>query len=387
MVRTQYFCLFGLFLFTHILRAQYCSSGGPTSSLDSGIESVFISGENGSSINYLGCPGTIGLDNQTALSVDLAANTNYTLYVQFGTCGGNYPGEGSVYVDFNQDEIFELSELIGSWAGTPPTAQSQIDFTVPAGTMNGLSRIRIIQAENEIHPIDPCSSFTWGSMTDFSVNFTEGVDCSGYIGDEMGAPRQISTLPFNESYSTSFCYTNQDPVYNSPDIYYQIIVSDYDTEFLNVSLCGSSFDTYLSIQDRDTNVLFVNDDYEFCAPQSELTFPIAGLDTLFIVVQGWGNSHGNYNISVNDATVASSNISEKLVFNISPNPAQDVLKIKLNKEQHVLMKMYNNSGQLIRSEYIQNESEISILSYPRGLYFITLQDENNIIRQKIIIEP
>lgn len=369
------------------MHAQYCTSGGPSSTADSNIESVYIAGENGTSISYSGCPGSIGLEDQTGLNVDLEANNSYTLSVQFGTCGGNYYGEGSVYIDFNQNQIFEFTELIGSWTGTPPTAISQFNFTVPAGTVNGLSRMRVIQAENATNPIDPCLSFTWGSMTDFSVNFTQGVDCSGYIGDEMGDPREISALPFSESYSTGFCYTNQDPVYNSPDIYYQIIVSDYDTDFLNVSLCGSTFDTYLSIQDLDTNVLYVNDDYGFCSPQSELTFPIAGLDTLFIVVQGWGNNSGDYDITVNDAAIATNNPQQALTVEMYPNPAKDFIDITTNSKERMSLNIYNNAGQVVLADDIVNFKRIETLKFEAGVYIVTLKSDTQIIQKKIIVKP
>jgi len=370
-----------------VMHAQYCTSGGPSSTADSNIESVYIAGENGTSISYSGCPGSIGLEDQTGLNVDLEANNSYTLSVQFGTCGGNYYGEGSVYIDFNQNQIFEFTELIGSWTGTPPTAISQFNFTVPAGTVNGLSRMRVIQAENATNPIDPCLSFTWGSMTDFSVNFTQGVDCSGYVGDEMGDPREISALPFSESYSTGFCYTNQDPVYNSPDIYYQIIVSDYDTDFLNVSLCGSTFDTYLSIQDLDTNVLYVNDDYGFCSPQSELTFPIAGLDTLFIVVQGWGNNSGDYDITVNDAAIATNNPQQALTVELYPNPAKDFIDITTNSKERMSMNIYNNAGQVVLADEIVNFKRIETLKFEAGVYIVTLKSDTQIIQKKIIVKP
>jgi len=382
-----YSFLFVFCVFPYITQAQYCTSGGPSSTADSNIESVYIAGENGTSINYSGCPGTVGLDNQTALTVDLEANNSYNLFVQFGTCGGNYPGEGSVYIDFNQNQTFEFSELIGSWAGTPPTAVSQINFTVPAGTVNGLSRMRVIQAENATNPIDPCLSFTWGSMTDFTVNFTQGVDCSGYVGDEMADPRIISSLPYTESYSTGFCYSNQDPVYNSPDIYYRLIATDYNTDFLNVSLCGSSFDTYLSIQDLDTNILFVNDDYDFCSPQSELTFPIAGLDTIFIVVQGWGNNSGDYNISVNDATVASINESPSFKAQVYPNPAIDYVDISINSNEKVNLSIHNSAGQLMSTEIFETSTRVETTNFPSGLYFITLTSDEAIIQKKIIIKP
>ena len=75
--------------------AQYCTSGGPSSTADSNIESVTITGTSGS-INYTGCPGIIGLEQYTAQTVSLGQGNNFSLDVQFGTCGGNYTGAGEV---------------------------------------------------------------------------------------------------------------------------------------------------------------------------------------------------------------------------------------------------------------------------------------------------
>ena len=110
--------------------AQYCTSGGPTSLIDSNVESVVLSGES-LNINFIGCPGVLGVEDQTAHMADLDAGGNYTLTVQFGTCGGNYPGVGEAWIDFDQSGTFDLSESIGTWQGTPPTTISNFFFNVP----------------------------------------------------------------------------------------------------------------------------------------------------------------------------------------------------------------------------------------------------------------
>ena len=153
---------------------QYCSNGGPSSTFDSNVESVFISGENNSSINYTGCPGVTGLENQSALIVELAADSTYTIDVQFGTCGGNYNSAGEVWIDWNQNTIFESNESIGTWTGTPPTAISNFTFTVPSIAFTGITGIRVMQYEGGSLPLDPCASFTWGSVVDFSINISGG---------------------------------------------------------------------------------------------------------------------------------------------------------------------------------------------------------------------
>lgn len=158
------------------LHAQYCTGGGPSSTIDSNVESVQING-NSSSINYVGCPGITGLEDNTISSVDLTAGQAYTIDVQFGTCGNNYAGAGEVWIDFDGDGTFEALESIGTWSGTPPAAINSFNFTVPAGACNGTFRMRVNQQEAGALPLDPCAAFTWGSSVDFSVIISGG-DCS-----------------------------------------------------------------------------------------------------------------------------------------------------------------------------------------------------------------
>ena len=169
--------LLSIFLITNY-NAQYCLNGGPSSNADSQIESVNIIGSNGVGINYNGCNGNagpLGIDDQTALFVDLIGDSIYTLDVQFGTCGGNYSGYGEAWIDWNSNSVFEASESIGTWQGAPPTTLSNFTFTVPAFALNGSTRIRVIQQEGfATLPLNPCAAFTWGGAVDFTANISGG---------------------------------------------------------------------------------------------------------------------------------------------------------------------------------------------------------------------
>ena len=170
--------------------SQYCVNGGPTNDEDSNVESVEIIGENNTSINYIGCPAVIGIEDQTSLYVDLNSGSSYTLDVQFGTCDDNYASVGEVWIDFNQDAIFDTSESIGSWSGTPPVSISNFTFTVPLNSVSGYSRIRVIQLEGGSLPIDPCASFQYGSVVDFTVGIN--TSCTSI------------SAPFIENFDTFF---------------------------------------------------------------------------------------------------------------------------------------------------------------------------------------
>ena len=375
-----------LVLISSTAKSQYCTAIGPSSDLDSNVESVNITGDSGTNINYIGCPGVLGLEDLSATeNVTFTAGNSYTMFVQFGTCGGNWAGAGEVYIDFNLDETFDVGESVGSWAGTPPTAISTFNFTVPAGSVDGIGRIRILQDESSINPVNPCASFTWGSAVDFGMTITGGVDCSSYIGNTMSDPRTVSALPFQESYNSSFCYSNEDPVYSSPDVYYELILSDYNLDYINVSLCGSSFDTYLSIQDLDTNVLFVNDDDGVCSPQSALTFPTAGLDTVFVIVQGWGIESGDYDINIQEDLSASISSIKQTKIRIFPNPSSDYFVIT-NLEEEVEYIIYNELGATVQRGRTSNSNEIKITHLRTGVYPVLIIGEGFTDIIKLIVE-
>ncbi len=163
--------IFGIILFSpQYSFAQYCVLGGPSSTFDSNIESVNLLGDAASAISYTGCPGVSGVEDLTASqSVDVSAGTLYTADIVFGTCGGNYGNAGEAWIDWDKNGVFDPSESIGTWSGTPP-APSSFVFTVPTLGVNGITTMRVMQQEGGSLPLDPCASFNWGSVVDFSVN-------------------------------------------------------------------------------------------------------------------------------------------------------------------------------------------------------------------------
>ena len=154
--------------------AQYCAAG-PSSTFDSNVESVVLTGDAATAINYTGCPGVSGLEDLTATqAVSLTAGSPYTANVQFGTCGGNYGGAGEAWIDWNQNFTFEPSESIGTWSGTPPAAITAMSFNVPALAVNGNTVMRVMQQESGSNPLNPCGTYTWGSAVDFTVTVSGG---------------------------------------------------------------------------------------------------------------------------------------------------------------------------------------------------------------------
>ncbi len=369
-----------LLLLSQIGLSQYCEVGGPSSTADSNLEFLSITGASGS-INYIGCPGVVGVEHYTTETVTLSAGATYVLSLQFGTCGGNYNSVAEVWIDYNGNNVFESSESVVNWSGQPMTTPTGYVVTIPSTVISGTHRMRVMQAEQLTLPLDPCAAFTWGSITDFDVTLTGGIDCSGYIGDDRYDPRIVGSIPFSENHSSSICYSSQSAAYLSPDVFYKIVPNGLTA--LKVSLCGSSFDTFLSIQDQNGMAIYGNDDADNCGTSSEIEFSTVGHDTLFAVVEGWGIESGDYFIEITEGSL---DITENELNNIGihPNPANDI--IHLESAQKGTLQFFSTQGRIVYETILNKDTEVNVSHLPRGLYLVKLIGDDSVSQQKLLLK-
>ena len=378
---TKLLLFLSLFAFNMAVFGQYCMTAGPTSTADSNVELVQISGD-ASMISHTGCPGVIGVQDLTSLSpLFLTPGNNYSLTVDFGTCGGNFSGAGTVWIDYNHNFVFEATEVVGTWVGTPPVTASVFNFTVPGIAIPGFTRMRITQQEAGALPLNPCASFTWGSVMDFSINIGSNSACDGYDGDYYSDAIPVTSLPYSTTGATDYCYFNQNLVYNSPDIYYRLIV-DGTMNNIDVSLCGSNFDTFLSIVDPQGNVIDFNDDGGSCGSGSELTFSTNGQDTVYIIIEGWNLAMGDFTLNINRNSL-SVNENTEANFSVYPNPFNDEIKISTTADFESI-NIKDVSGKIVHTSSFMNT--ISTTNLENGIYFIEFISENKIIGTQQIIK-
>ena len=378
---TRLLLFLSLFAFNMTVFGQYCMTAGPTSTADSNVESVQITGD-ASMISHTGCPGVIGVQDLTSLSpLFLTPGNNYSLTVDFGTCGGNFSGAGTVWIDYNQNFVFEATEVVGTWQGIPPAAPSVFNFTVPGIAIPGFSRMRITQQEAGVLPLNPCASFTWGSVMDFAINIGSNSACDGYDGDYYSDAIPVTSLPYSTTGATDYCYFNQNLVYNSPDIYYRLIV-DGTMNNIDVSLCGSNFDTFLSIVDPQGNVIDFNDDGGSCGSGSELTFSAIGQDTVYIIIEGWNLAMGDFTLNINRNSLSVDENNEAS-FSVYPNPFNDEIKISTSTDFESI-NIKDVSGKIVHTTSFVNT--ISTTNLENGIYFIEFISEYKIIGTQQIIK-
>ncbi|MFN3530214.1 MAG: SusE domain-containing protein [Bacteroidia bacterium] len=147
----------------------YCASNA-TSTADSRVGLVVV---NGDSVASPVGPGNCATytDNTALPAFQLTYSTNASFQVHYGTCGSAYASYATVYIDFNNDLVFDpVTELVASGAanaGAPLIAS----YTMPVTGMVGTTRMRVVLNEGGSASINaPCGTYSWGETQDYTVN-------------------------------------------------------------------------------------------------------------------------------------------------------------------------------------------------------------------------
>jgi hypothetical protein len=192
-------------LVSSISYGQYCTTGGPSSAADSDLDAFSVTGANSTAINYVQNCTPTGVEDSTATTnVEFAAGGTYTGSVTWGTCGGNFGNAGTIWIDWDADGVFSASEAVHTWSGTPIVTET-VTITVPAaaGVASGVTRMRVSQQESGAIPMDPCASFTWGTVIDFGVTLTGGALCANPSGVSVSIADTFATVNFTSGSGVS----------------------------------------------------------------------------------------------------------------------------------------------------------------------------------------
>jgi len=213
------------------------------------------------------------------------------------------------------------------------------------------------------------------------------INCFGLAGDDSPDAIPITSYPYVDTNNTLNCYNSYSTVYASPDVFY-LAVLDPTKDSLKASLCGSSFDTHISIQNMNGDAIYYNDDFADCGAQSEILFPTAGLDSVYIIVEGWGTLAGEYILNVDNNYVSTMvgvndiKTDEKSI-RIFPNPTNSTINVSgIIPEQ---ITIYSIDGKRMQP-FATNSNSIDVSALPTGMYILELLYEGRFIREKIIKE-
>ncbi len=118
-------------------------------------------------------------NTQTA---DLQAGTTYNINVTYGSYSSQ---NAAVWIDFNQNGIFETSERVGYTISSSSTAFQTVSFpiTLPCNPTPGTYRMRVRDVYGTTgSSIDPCLNYFYGETEDYDVNILPPPPCPAPTG-------------------------------------------------------------------------------------------------------------------------------------------------------------------------------------------------------------
>ena len=152
-----------------------------------------------------------GYGDFTAMSTDLEADQTYTASLTSSSGSGTHAA--GVWIDFNDNDAFELSERVGYTDGIGANQTKDITLTIPAG-VSGEHKMRVLYQWNVTGVnLIPCVSYTYGEAEDYTVNFgsTAPDGCldapygqypsATFIPSCSGVPEVINTICWTGEYS------------------------------------------------------------------------------------------------------------------------------------------------------------------------------------------
>jgi Zn-dependent metalloprotease len=154
---------------------NYCASAG-LSTANEYIKTVAF----GSIDNVSGNNG--GYGDFTALSTNVTAGQTVSIQVQAGFTGATRKEAWTVYIDYNGDKDFnDAGETLGPVTATS-TGLLTKTFKIPATAKNGATRMRV-QMHYNTGVTDPCATFDFGEVEDYTVVISGGSGVSSNTND------------------------------------------------------------------------------------------------------------------------------------------------------------------------------------------------------------
>ena len=162
----------------------YCSSGA-TSVADEEIFNVSFGSLNNSSncsttATGVGSVAQSYSNYQSVAAPNVEVLSSVSFSIQVGTCLNQYPNRSAIFIDYNQNGVFETSEAV--YSSSIATTGAHIEagtITIPSGALTGLTGLRVITSEQGGPITSACGTYSWGETEDYLINITPTTICSG----------------------------------------------------------------------------------------------------------------------------------------------------------------------------------------------------------------
>ena len=177
----------------------YCVSN-PTSNDGSGITNVQLGTTDFPT-------GDVFYFDHSATAVSFAQDSNVNTQITFETSIYDY--DAHIWIDFNDDYIFDVSEIVYSGvSGTTSPNTLNASFLLPATAPLGTHKMRIGTADTGQSTANPCYSGDYGVTLDFSINVTPLLATGNFdTASFVAYPNPVNDI-LNISYSSEITSVN-----------------------------------------------------------------------------------------------------------------------------------------------------------------------------------
>lgn len=148
-----------------------------------------------------------GYQNFTSIQANLQAGSSYSAIINI-TSPFLFTQNASLWIDFNENGIFEVSERL--YMSSTPNATHNINFTVPAGTSQGFKVLRIRtrpQPDGNGLAEDPCATYQAGETEDYTVFIQNAAQACDITSIQAPVMNQSACDPNTNTFSQGVVVT------------------------------------------------------------------------------------------------------------------------------------------------------------------------------------
>jgi hypothetical protein len=351
--------------------------------------------------------------NTTGASVNIVNNNsgcnglpnNYIFYCnplvvvpgQTVTCnlksGLNFSQGFAIFIDWNQDNIFQLtSERVAFVATAPPAATwTSCKFIVPLTQANGIYRMRVRSSYSASgNTIDPCTNHSFGECEDYSVYI--GITPPGSPPVSISATQTYicpgDSVSISASGATSYTWfpgalTGSNIVVTpTTNTMYHVIgdssgmCPSLQSVYINVSSSVAAYTTNTLLCSGNSATLTASGaaSYSWSTGSSANTIVVTPSSTTTYTLYGTSGSCNMMSTFTQSVSTCTSleELSQSKPFEVFPNPFSDELII--HSSQILEVRLYNTLGQLIIERSVFGEELLNTTDFPPGLYYLMIHD-------------
>lgn len=324
---------------------DYCAASSESSN-DEFIDSIQV----GPLFNLSGNNGGYVFFEQT--SAQYFAGEEYPVYLRPGFSGSAFNEQWRIWIDFNQDGVFENDEMVIDSILAPGNPAIESTITIPADAPDGNTRMRISMAFTEtIIPTnqEPCDELRFGEVEDYCI----------YILRDNNTCPEVDTVLFDAVSFTGalMIWPEADSAIAYTYRYRELGELDF-TELATV-------DTFATLADLEKCTKYEVQIRTVCLQDTTSYNEIYLLET-------------DCDVAVDETPLILSQ------FNVFPNPTYGEVNIAITPVttgEHTVY-LFNAQGQQLAARKIaaeagrENSVRLDQLAhYPAGLYFVIIEKD------------